>query len=73
MMVGAKNQDVLLETLEQLPHEQTIIDLLAKGKELQWEVNQLKEKLDYEKKANGVAVNKLNDSLDLICKIKGYI
>ena len=45
----------------------------AKGKELQWKVNQLKEELDDEKKANVVAVNKLNDSLNLICKIEGYI
>ena len=52
----------LLESLEQLPHEQTIIDLQTKGEELEREVNRLKRELEEEKKANVVAVNKLNDS-----------
>ena len=45
----------------------------AKGEKLQRKVDLLKEKLDKEKKANTVAVNKLNDSLDLIQKIESYI
>ena len=72
-MVGAKHQDHLLETLKQLSHEQTVIDLQTKDEELEREVNRLKGELKEEKKANMVVVNKLNDSLDLVRKLKGYI
>ena len=72
-MVSVEHQDDLLEMLEQLPHEQIVIDLQTKGEELEREVNQLKKELDEEKKANVVAVNKLNDSLDLVRKIESYI
>ena len=72
-MVGVEHQDDLLETLEQLPHEQTVINLQTKSEELEREVNQLKAELEEEKKANVVAINKLNDNSDLVHKIKGYI
>ena len=72
-MVDTEQEDDLLEKLEQLPHEKTVIDSQSKGEEVQWKVNWLKKELDDEKKANVVAVNKLNNSLDLIRKIQGYI
>ena len=72
-MVGADDQDNLLEALEELPHKQTVIDLQVKGEKLQMEVNRLKEELEDEKKANVVAATKLSDSLDLICKMEGYL
>ena len=72
-MVSMEHQDDPLETLEQLPHEQTIIDLQTKGEELEREVNRLKGELKKEEKAKVVAVNKVNGNLDLVRKIKGYI
>ena len=41
--------------------------------ELKAKVNWLKEELDNEKKANIVAVNKLNDNLNVIQNIENYI
>ena len=49
------------------------LDLQTKDEELEWEVNRLKGELVEEKKANVVAINKLNDSFDLVRKVKGYI
>ena len=40
---------------------------------MQGKVSQLKEELNKKKKANLVAVNKLNDSLDVIQKVEAYI
>ena len=42
MMVGAKHSELLMQKLKQIPHDQNVINLKAKGEELQREVNRLK-------------------------------
>ena len=72
-MVSTEDEDVLLGALKELQYVQTVIDLQSETEELQMEVNRLKEELEDEKKANVVEATKLSDSLDLICKVEGYI
>ena len=72
-MVRAEDEDSLLETMEDLPHKQTITNLQEKGEKLQREVKRLKEELEDEKKANALAATKLSDSLDFIRKIEGFV
>ena len=62
-MVGAEDEDCLLETMKELPQKRTVTDLQEKGEKLKEEVKWLKEELEDEKKANAIATTKLNESL----------
>ena len=72
-MVGAEDEDCLLETMKELPQKQTITDLQGKNEKLKEEVKQLKEELENERKANAIAATKLSKSLELIRKVEGVV
>ena len=65
-MVGMEDLDQLLQNLELLPHQQIVTDLEIHMEELKGKINRLKKELNDEKKANLMAVNKLNENLDII-------
>ena len=69
-MVGAEGEDTLIETLEGLLQKQTFIDLQAKNLNLKEEVRRLKEELEDERKANGMATTKLSKSLKLVRRME---
>ena len=72
-LVGTEGEDTLIETLEELPQKQTVIDLQTKNKKLKEEVKRLKEELEDEKKANATATTKLSKSLELIQNMEGVV
>ena len=71
--VRADDLNALLEKLEDLPRQETIIELQTKVEGLQERVTQLKHKLQIEKADNQLAVKKMNNSLKVIKKIEDYI
>ena len=72
-IVGAEEEDTLVDTLKELLQRQAVLNLESKNAKLREEVKRLKEEVEDERKANSVAATKLGESLELVRKMEGMV
>ena len=72
-IVGAEGEDILVETLKELPQRQAVLDLESKNAKLKEEVKRLKKELEDKRKANLIAATKLGESMELVQKMEEVV